>query len=64
MINGERDCNIYNDKIVNINIEDNNIYNKVRIKVILNFYVKINIILKILKRLCCKVFLKIVIVLY
>lgn len=35
MINGESDCNIYNDKIVNINIEDNNIYNKVRIKVIL-----------------------------
>lgn len=32
-INGERDCNIYNDKIVNTNTEDNNIYNKVRTKV-------------------------------
>lgn len=32
-INGESDCNIYNDKIVNTNTEDNNIYNKVRTKV-------------------------------
>lgn len=63
-INGESDCNIYNDKIVNTNTEDNNIYNKVRTKVTSNFYAKINIILKILKRLCRKVLLKIAIVLY